>query len=192
MRCTLSLVALFTWGTCIFAEPAKPNANEIAPAKVTVTGEVACLHCHFGQGNGCAPALRLDDKTPLPVLGKAAEVLAPVTFKKRVAAVEGALELREKQMVLSAGAAKLLDEKEPRPARAVAVVEGKPICGRCDLAVCEECTLAVKNGKSPIILDGSKALDHAEDLSWIGVTGHLKVDARGLLRIDAAKVEKKK
>jgi hypothetical protein len=174
------------------ADPAKPDAKDAKPAKVVVTAEVACLHCHFGIGDGCAPALRLDDKTALLVEGKATATLAPVTFKKRGAVVEGTLSIKDKQLLLAAETAKLLDEKEARPAKALAVIEGTPICGRCDLSLCEECTLAVKNGKTPIILDGSKALDHAEDLKWIGVTGHVKIDGRGLLRIDANKVDKKK
>jgi hypothetical protein len=38
-------------------------ADKPAPptAKATVTAEVACLHCTFGEGDGCAVCLKLDE-----------------------------------------------------------------------------------------------------------------------------------
>ena len=158
--------------------PAKPAAPAKA-AKVVVTADLVCMHCDFGEGDACAPALKLDDKTPLLVEGQAAKELFPLRLKKKVVVAEGTLRLKDKQMVLIA-------------AKGMAVVEGEAICGRCDLAVCDECTLAVKNSAHAIILDGQLAADHAEGLGVIKVTGRLFVDPRGLLRIEATKVDKQK
>jgi hypothetical protein len=172
------------------ADPPKEEKPGAA-AKVVVTAEVACMHCTFGEGESCATALKLDDKTPLLLEGQAAKDLFKVRLDKKVAVVEGKLQLKNKQMVLVAEKSRLLDEKEAeKAAKGTAYVEGPAICGRCDLAVCTECTLAVRNDLANIILQGKLAADHAEGKGVIGVTGKLQVEA-GLIRLNATKVEKK-
>lgn len=191
MKALISLfVAMFAF-TVIAAEPEKEAPKS---AKVVVTAEAACLHCHFGTGDSCAACLKLDDKTPLVIEGKAAEELFKVRFKKQTFVVEGALKLKDKQMVLVADKATAYDEKtkDKVPGKGLAFLEGQPVCGQCDLGLCDECTLAFKNDKSPIVLDGDLAKDHAHGKGVLGVTGKLQVDKRGLLRLVAEKVEPKK
>lgn len=172
------------------AEP--PQKAEAEPAaRVVVTAEVACLCCLFGEEGGCATALKLDEKTPLVLEGKAAEDLFKVRLDKKVAVVEGSLQLKGKRLVLVADKSRILNDKEKAAVKDPVYVEGPAICGRCDLAVCNECTLAVKNGDSPIILQGRLAADHAEGKGVIGVTGKLRLDEQGLLRLHASKVETK-
>jgi hypothetical protein len=63
------------------------------------------------------------------------------------------------------------------------------------IGVCEECTLAVKNGASPVVLDGKPAARHAEEgkgAHTVTATGTLSRDRRGLLRLDARTVELQK
>jgi hypothetical protein len=172
---------------------AEPETKQPAAktAKVIVTAEAACLHCHFGTGDSCAVCLKLDDKTPLLLEGKAAEDLFKLRFKKQTFVVEGTLKLKDKQMVLVAEKCTAYDEKakDKVPAKGLAYLEGPAICGKCDLSLCEECTLAFRNDKTPIVLDGELALDHASGKGTIGVTGKLQVDKRGLLRVAASKVD---
>jgi predicted nucleic acid-binding protein len=197
MKTLLALAACVGLALPAADAPAKPAAPAKA-AKVVVTADLVCMHCDFGEGDACAPALKLDDKTPLLVEGQAAKELFPLRLKKKVVVAEGTLRLKDKQMVLIADKARVLEpadlekEKGRIPAKGMAVVEGEAICGRCDLAVCDECTLAVKNSAHAIILDGQLAADHAEGLGVIKVTGRLFVDPRGLLRIEATKVDKQK
>jgi hypothetical protein len=173
------------------AEPEKKDAAD-APAKAVVTAESACLHCHFGTGDSCAACLKLNDKTPLVLEGKAAEEVFKARFKKQPFTVQGALKLNGKQMVLVVEKATPFDEKSKAPAKGLAYLEGPAVCGMCDLSLCDECTLAFRNGKTPIILDGDLARDHAGGKGVIGVTGKLQVDDRGRLRIVADKVEANK
>jgi len=163
-----------------------------APAQVTVTGELVCLHCHIGEGDSCAPALRLDGKVPLILAGKAAKKFEELTFDEKKLVATGALSLnKNKRMVLTSDDAQVLTGKEKVkvPPLGRARLVGTPICGKCQLMVCEECTLAVANGKAAIILDGKYAQDHAEDYRTITATGRLFIDRRGLLRLDATKVD---
>ena len=70
------------------------------------------------------------------------------------------------------------------------VVEGKAICGKCDLGKADVCTLAVENGKAPIVLEGKLAEEHADGKGTIRATGKLRVQKDGLLRLDAEQVAK--
>jgi hypothetical protein len=101
---------------------------------------------------------------------------------------------KDKRLVLHSDDAHLhtAADKAKAPPKGQARIVGVPICGSCDLMVCDECTLAVANGKAPIILDGKLALGHATGNRAITATGRLFVDKRGLLRLDAAKVNLEK
>jgi hypothetical protein len=170
---------------------AKP-AVKPAPARATVTAELACLHCHFGEGDNCAVCLKLDDKTPLLLAGKAAKQLEELRFSKKLAVVTGTLSVdKNKRLVLTTDNARLFtdQDKGKAPARGQVRVEGTPACGSCDLKLCDECTLAIVNPGAPIILDGKLARDHAEGASAITAVGRAFIDRRGLLRLDAAKVD---
>lgn len=190
MRTLLTALLGLCAFACVLAEP--PKTPEKA-AKVVVTGELACLHCHFGIGDGCAVAMKLDDKTPLVLEGDAAKELFARRMKKETYVVEGTLKLKDKQMVLIVDKSHAYDAKakgnDPEPG--LAYVSGDACCGKCDLEQCDVCTLAVRNPQ-PIILDGNLAQDHAEGKGTLLVTGKLKIDARGLLRLDATKVDSKK
>jgi hypothetical protein len=169
-----------------------PPAKKPPPARVVVTGEVACLHCHFGVGEDCAPCLKMDEDTPLLLAGKVAKEYEAITFDKKVVVIEGTLSVnKDKRLVLTSDKGKLLTakDKDKAPAGGQACVVGTPTCGKCDLGLCEECTLAVVNAGSPIILDGKLAVGHAEDVKGITVVGRLFVDKRGLLRLSATKVD---
>jgi hypothetical protein len=107
MRQLLALVACLVTVTFVTAEAQKTSK----PAKVVVTAEVVCMHCEFGQGDACATALKLDDQTPLLVVGDAAKELFSLRFKKKTAVVEGALKLKDKQMVLVADKCQALPDK---------------------------------------------------------------------------------
>jgi hypothetical protein len=91
----------------------KPEPNPAPPAaKVTVTAPLACLHCTFGEGDSCAVCLKLDDKTPLVLAGKAAKELFEFRLSKKVVTLEGALSLtKEKRMQLTSDVAPKLDKK---------------------------------------------------------------------------------
>src|SRR6185437_15318347 len=67
---SLTLVLLAALPAAGRKAPAKPAAP---PARVTVTAETACLHCTFGEGEHCALCLKLDDKMPVLLDGKAAK-----------------------------------------------------------------------------------------------------------------------
>jgi hypothetical protein len=176
----------------VAAEPAKEN--KAPSARIVVTAEAACLHCTFGEGESCAVCLKIDDKTPILLEGKPAEDLFKIRLRKQVHVVEGTLKLKDKKMILVAEKSRPYDEKEKdkAPAKGLAYLQGPAICGRCDLSLCDECTLAVKNGDTPIILQGELAADHAPGKGTLLVTGKLYVDDRGLLRILAKKVDTKK
>jgi hypothetical protein len=189
MRTLCGLLVILLGGALTLAEDKKEPAAK--PAKVVVTAEAACLHCHFGTGDACAVCLKLDDKTPLVVEGKAAEELFKVRMKKPTYVVEGVLKLKDKQMILVAEKCMPFEEKskEKVPGKGLAYLEGPAICGMCDLSLCDECTLAFRNEKTPIILDGELARDHAGGKGTIGVTGKLQVDKNGRLRVVASKVD---
>lgn len=171
-------------------EAKKPTPS--TAARVTVTAELACLHCTFGEGDGCAVCLKLDAKTPLLLAGKAAKQFEAMRLSKKAVVARGTLALdKNKRLVLTSDEARLATDKDSAaaPPRGQVRVEGTPVCGSCDLKLCDECTLAVANGAAPIILDGKLARDHAEGAKGITVVGRVFVDRRGLLRLDATKVD---
>ena len=172
-----------------------PPAKAARPARVTVTAELACLHCTFGEGDGCAVCLKIDDKTPVLLAGKAAKQLEAMRLSKKVVVATGALTLnKDKRLVLASDDAHLFTDadKGKASARGQARVEGQPACGSCDLKLCDECTLAVVNGTVPIILDGKLAREHGEGARAITALGRLFLDKRGLVRLDASKVQLEK
>src|SRR5262249_32613521 len=85
------------------ASAADKDENPPAPsARATVTAEIACLHCTFGEGDGCAVCLKIDDKTPVLLAGKAAQQFADDRLSKKVLVVEGTLTLnKDKRLVLT-------------------------------------------------------------------------------------------
>ena len=91
-------------------KPEPPKAP--AAAKVAVTAELACLHCTFGEGDGCAVCLKLDEKTPLVLAGKAAKDLQAHRFSKQVITLEGTLSLnKDKRMQLTSETAPKIEKK---------------------------------------------------------------------------------
>lgn len=175
------------------AAGAAQDAKKPPPAaRVTVAAELACLHCTFGVGDGCAVCLKLDDKTPLVLAGKAAKQFEDMRLSKKVLFAVGAVSIdKEKRLVLTSDEARLftMNEKALAPPRGEIRVEGTPTCGKCNLKLCDECTIAVLNGTTPIVLDGKLALDHADDAKAVVALGRPHVDKRGLLRLFATKVE---
>jgi hypothetical protein len=170
------------------AQPVKAQPT----ARATITAELACLHCTFGEGEGCAVCLKIDDKTPVLLTGKAAKQFEKMRLSKKVAVVTGTLKLnKDKRLVLASDDGRLYTDadKGKVPAKGQARVEGLPTCGSCNLMLCDECTLAVVNGPAPIILDGKLARDHAEGARAITAVGRLFLDRRGLVRLDASKVD---
>lgn len=177
----------------------KPAKKTPPAARVTITAELACLHCTFGEGDSCAVCLKLDDKTPVVLAGKVAKQLEDERFSKKVVVVEGALAIKDKRLVLTSDSAHVYSDKDKgkAPEKGQAVAVGVPCCGHCDLGLCDECTLAVTNAGFPVILDGKLALQHADEAKEgkaLTAGGKLYIDKRGLLRLDAKKIdfEKKK
>lgn len=179
------------------AAPDDKPTEKAAPTKVTVVAETACLHCSFGIGDDCVLCLKIDDKTPLVLDGKAAKAFHEDRLEKKLIVVEGTLiQRKDKVFVLTCDTARVVTDKDKGklPEKGQAWVAGALCCGKCDLELCDECTLAVKNGKHSIVLDGKLARDHAEEnkgkkgTAW----GKLFVDKRGLIRLDATKVETEK
>ena len=84
---------------------ALPGADQKAPARparVTVTAETACLHCTFGEGEHCALCLKLDDKTPVLLDGKAARPFFASRLDGKVVVAEGTLALsKDKRLMLT-------------------------------------------------------------------------------------------
>jgi hypothetical protein len=133
-------------------------------AKVVVTADLVCLHCDLGIGDGCVPGLMVG-KTPVQLAGKVVTQFEKDTFDKKVVVVDGVLTLdNKKQFVLASdkGTFHTPDNKSA-PAKGSVRVTGMPVCGSCDLMLCDECTLAVANGSNPIILDGKLAQQHRAD-----------------------------
>jgi hypothetical protein len=105
-----------TLALLLVAAPANADKDKPAktspPARVVITAEVACLHCTFGEGDGCAVCLKLDDKTPLVLAGKAAKELFEHRLSKKVVTLEGALSLnKDKRMQLTSEVAPKLEKK---------------------------------------------------------------------------------
>jgi hypothetical protein len=187
----LALAALFLAGPA-FAGEAKPAAKP--PAKVTVTAEVGCLHCDYGIGDGCAACLKLNKDTPLVLEGKGLEPLFKVRFDKKVAVVEGTLAKKGKKLTLTVTKARIVEGKDRAKALAAGQtrIVGLACCGSCDLGLCDTCTAAFTNGTSPIILDGKLAARHLEAKDKarpMTAVGKLFLDKRGLVRLEAVKVE---
>jgi hypothetical protein len=94
----------------IAAEPEAPKAP--APAKAAITAPLACLHCSYGIGEDCAACLKLDDKTPILISGKAAAALLPHRFSKQVITLEGTLSVtKDKQIQLTTDVAPKIEKK---------------------------------------------------------------------------------
>src|SRR5262249_29647140 len=151
---------------------------------VVITAELACLHCTFGEGDGCAVCLKLNATTPVLLAGKVAKQFHEDRLDRKVVVVEGTLSRnKDKRLVLTGDTGRFytvkdkgkrrvhhanpvgfypVKERGRAPAKGEVRVAGLACCGQCDLKVCDECTLAVSNGKMPIILDGKLASDHVE------------------------------
>ncbi len=170
--------------------------TKTAPAaKVTATAELACLHCTFGQGDGCAVCLKLDDKTPLLLEGDAAKPFMEQRFSKKVVVAAGTLSLnKDKRLVLTTTDVHAYGEKDKgkAPDKGLVRVTSKGCCAHCDLGIGDSCNLAVQNAKSPIVVDGKLAkkyeAESKQDKS-VTVAGKLSVDKNGLIRLDAEKVD---
>src|SRR5688572_11722056 len=123
------------------------QSKKTPPAKVAITAELVCMHCDFGLGDDCAPALRMG-KTPVLLAGKVAKDFEDDRFDQKFLVVEGALTLnKKKHLVLTSDKGVFYTaENKTAPAKGTARVEGAPICGNCDLMLCDECTLAIANG----------------------------------------------
>jgi hypothetical protein len=188
----MNALALLCLGLVAADDAAKTDK---APAKVTITAELACLHCTFGEGDNCAVCLKIDDKTPVLLEGKAAEPFFKDRLDKKVVVAEGTLSRnKDKRLVLTTANAHEYTDKDKgkAPEKGQTRVEGKACCGHCDLGLCDECTLAIKNASAPIVLDGKLAAKHAEEgkeAKPVTATGQLFLDAKGLLRLDAKSVE---
>src|SRR6266581_2267465 len=83
-------------------------AKTAAPARVTITAELACLHCTFGEGDHCAVCLKVDDQTPVVLEGKAAQQFEEARLSKKVLVAEGTLSVdKDKRLVLTSDNAHL-------------------------------------------------------------------------------------
>jgi hypothetical protein len=167
-------------------------------AQVAVTAELACLHCTFGQGDGCAACLRINDETPVLLEGKTAQQFMADRLDHKVVFIEGALSVnKDKRLVLTSDQGRMLTDadKGKVPEKGQARVVGTPCCGHCDLGLAEQCTLAVRNASNPVLLDGKLATECAEEgkaAQTVTVIGKLSIDKKGIVRLDATKVETKK
>jgi hypothetical protein len=168
-------------------------------ARVTITAEVACLHCTFGQGDGCAACLALDDKTPVVLEGKAAKQFVDERFSKKVLVVEGVLSInKDKRLVLTSDDAHVLSDKDKgkAPAKGEVRIVGTSCCAHCDLGVAKSCAVAIKNATFPVVLQGKLAEqcnDEDRDARVAVGTGKLSQGADGQLRLDVKQltIEKK-
>src|SRR5437588_3418090 len=101
------------------AAPAADKDAKPAPAKVTITAELACLHCTFGEGDSCAVCLKIDDKTPVLLTGKAAKEFEPLRLEKKVLVAAGTLTVnKDKRLVLTLDKAHLFTDKDRQTAPA--------------------------------------------------------------------------
>lgn len=165
------------------------------PAKLTVTAQVACLHCTFGEGEQCVVCLKVDDKTPLLLTGTAAKPFEEDRLGGAVLIATGTLTRnKDKRLELAcATVTKATPEVlKTAPGKGQSRVEGHACCAKCDLKKFDQCTMAVKNAALPIILSGDLADQHAGEGAEprpVVVTGRLFLDKDGTMRIEAAKVE---
>jgi hypothetical protein len=191
---TLTFVLLAALPGADQKAPAKPATP---PARVSVTAPTACLHCSFGEGEDCALCLKLDDKTPVLLEGKAARPFFEGRLDGKVVVAEGTLTLsKDRRLVLTCENVHAWTDKDKgkAPEKGKVRVAGTAVCGQCDLGVCDECTLAVGNGALPVVLDGKLAAGHAEakEAQTLTAVGKLFRDKRGLLRLQAESVDLKK
>jgi hypothetical protein len=97
-----------------------------------------------------------------------------------------------KQVVVS-GKVRLLDAKERQKWLPTGgyIVEGEPYNGKFEVGK-KTYTVAIKNGKLPVVLTGELATRHANVTGMIRVTGQLRAEAtRFLLAVEAIEVLKK-
>jgi hypothetical protein len=175
------------------AKDTKDAPKTFPPAKVTVTGELACLHCGFGVGDSCCSAIKIDDKTPLQLKGKVADELKKDRFDKKTVVAEGTLSVsKDKVLVLTVDKAHFLSEKEKAPPAGEARITGVSACASCDLKLTDDCKVAFRNGEAPILLDGKLSEKCAEGGKTFTATGKLSVDKDGHVRLDAKTVEPEK
>ncbi len=173
----------------------KETKKPAPPARVVITAELACLHCTFGEGDSCAVCLKLDDKTPVLLAGKAAKEFEEMRLDRKVLVAEGTLSInKDKRLVLTSNSAHLYTDKDKGkvPEKGQARVTGASCCGKCDLELCDQCAVAIKNGTFPIVLDGKLAMQHVKegkDAKLVTATGKVFIDKRGLLRLEALKLE---
>lgn len=187
------LIVAFLVVSTVSAQTEKQKAPP--SAKVTITADLRCLHCDFGIGDGCAACLSLNKKTPVILAGKCAEKLKKYRCDKKIVVIEGILSRnKDKRLVLTSDNATFQSAKDKKAvAKGTVRIAGQPICGSCDLQLCDTCTLAIANGKNPIILDGKLATKyHAQEYKSAAAAGTLYIDKRGLVRLLATKVDVEK
>ncbi len=189
------LVAILSFCLPFAAQDAKPAAKAAPPARITLTAPLACLHCTFGEGENCAVCLKLDEKTPVLLIGKAVKPFEEERLSGQAVVAAGTLTRnKDKRLELAAETVLAATPKnlETAPAKGLARVEGHACCAKCDLSLFEQCTMAVKNAAVPIILAGKLADQHASEGAEprpVVVTGKLFLDKAGVLRLEAVKVE---
>lgn len=194
----MNAVIILSTSLFFLGADAKDTKKSSPAARATVTAELACLHCEFGQGDGCAACLKIDDKTPIVLEGKVAKDLLKQRFDKKVFVVQGTLSLdKEKRLVLTSDDAHEYGDKDKgqAPDKGAARISGQACCGHCDLGLCETCTLAVINAAFPIVLDGKLAAQHeieAKEAKLVTVVGRLLVDNKGVPHLEAKKLEVEK
>jgi hypothetical protein len=186
----LMCLALTLPGADKDAKDTKEAPKSFPPAKVTVTGELACLHCAFGVGDSCCSAIKIDDKTPLQLTGKVADEFKKDRFDKKILVAEGTLSVnKDKVLTLVVDKAHFLSEKDKAPPAGEARVTGVSACASCDLKITADCKVAFRNGDAPILLDGKLSEKCAEGGKTFTATGKLSVDKDGHVRLDAKTLE---
>lgn len=175
-------------------EPKKPDPA----AKVTITAEIACLHCTFGQGNSCAVCLALDEKTPVLLAGNAAKRFEDDRLSKKVLVAEGVLSMnKDRRLVLTTDDAHFQTDKDAgkSPEKGQVKVVGLSCCGHCDLGLTDDCAVAITNATLPIVLEGKLATeqcDEAKEKRTATSVGRLYLDKKGVLKLDATKLNLEK
>jgi hypothetical protein len=185
----LSLAAL---GADADAKDVKEEIKKAQPAKVTVTAEVACLHCSFGVGDSCCAALKIDDKTPIRLTGKQAEELEKERFGKKTYVVNGTLSVgKDKVLTLAVDSARLFGDadKDLAPAKGEVRITGTSACGHCDLKIAESCQVALKNGDFPVLLTGKDAEKCESDGKTYTATGKVSLSKTGIVQLEIKKLE---
>lgn len=185
----LSLAAL---GADNDAKDVKQEIKKAQPAKVTVTAELACLHCSFGVGDSCCAAMKLDDKTPIRLTGKQADELEKERFGKKTYVISGTLTVgKDKVMTLAVDSARVFGDadKDLAPAKGEVRITGTSACGHCDLKITESCQTALKNGDFPVLLSGKEAEKCESDGKTYTATGKLSLTKAGVVQLELKKLE---